>query len=203
MNILRPTVEAAYWLVLTVWTGAIVTAGVAASFAFTILPDVAMTLPDYPAATNPGQLAAGLLMERVFWFVDVVQFGSAAALLILLVIQLIAFRRPGRGLSNVVRTLAILVAVASLGWRASTIAPGMNAELRAYWNAAQSVETAAEARAHQAAFDVDHPKAARWFNITFASLLLAIVASAVHTVPLVPRPRATDALEPPALATRR
>ena len=69
------------------------------------------------------------------------------------------------------RAFCVVVAAALLAARLVFIAPSMNHDLRAYWNAAANGETEAAER-HRAAFDARHPTAARLFNTTLVLLLV-------------------------------
>jgi hypothetical protein len=191
-----------YWLALTVWVAVIVAAGVAATATFTTLPDpdLGLTLQrftDFDPAQH-GRIAAGMVMEPVFTFVDLVQVAAALFVVVMLVLQLALFKVPLWSLSNMLRVACIAVAIALFAWRAFTMTPQMNADLRAYWRAAEAgqVETAMQ---HREAFDARHGAASATFRWSLVTLVLAVGASAVSLGPR-PQPVQSSKLERPKLA---
>lgn len=167
-----------YWLALTLWVSVLVAAGTAAATTFTVLPPTELVIPrfhDYPGEEH-GRIAAGMVMEPIFTFVDIVQFATAALVLIAVALQWLVFKHGRRSLLNVLRVGAIIVAAGLLAYRAAAVTPDMNRDLRAYWDAAEAgdVETA---EAHRASFDADHQGASNLFSATLALLIVGVLAS--------------------------
>jgi hypothetical protein len=174
----RTITHMAYWLGLTLWIGAIMTAGIAAIGVFGTFRSLPVTLPDYAVydATAHGRLAAGLAMERVFWMVDLVQFAAAPLVLIAMIVRG-AFGHMTRSWPTWTAATCVVLACATLLWHMLIAAPPMNRELRAYWAAAKAGESDA-ARAHQQAFEADHVLAERLMQARLLVLLTALVAAA-------------------------
>ncbi len=194
-----------YWLALTIWVSVLVAAAIAAATTFTVLPNLGLTLDAFSAlpAADHGRIAAGKVMEPIFTLVDVVQAGAAAVVLLTVVVQWLAFRCSLRRFANVVRVAAITIAAGLFAWRAATLSPAMNRELRGYWSAAEAGEVA-QAAGHRAAFDGMHPRASDLFSATLGLLVIAVVASpSALAVPPVKRVHPPGpVLETPALSRR-
>lgn len=170
-----------YWISLTTWVSVIVAAGVAATATFTTLPDpdLGLRLDRFAAfdQAQHGRIAAGMVMEPVFTFVDLVQIAAALGVVVMLLIQFILFRVSPRSLANIVRILCIALAIGLFTWRAFTLTPNMNSNLRAYWRAAEAGEMDT-AMQHRAAFDAQHGKASATFRWSLVALIVAVGASA-------------------------
>ena len=192
-----------YWLALVAWIGGLIAAAVAAPSVFGALGDLPVTIESFEAYPHleHGRLAAGMVMERVFWIVDLIQFVAAPVVAATLVVQLVAAGARFRAPSNLVRTICIVGAAVLLAYRAAALAPTLNRELRAYWQAAEAgrVEVA---RAHRDRFNEDHPTASAIFTISLVLLFVVAGASAVAGSP-GPAPPAAPTLEPPELLRRR
>ncbi len=191
-----------YWLALMCWVGVLIAAGVAATATFTTLPDpeLGVTLERFAAfdSTEHGRIAAGLVMEPVFTFVDLLQIVAAFFVLITLVVQLLMLQGSWRWFSNLIRMLCIAVAVGLFAWRTFTITPEMNSNLRAYWNAAEAGQIEI-AENYRSAFDAQHGTASALFRGTLFALVIAVGASAVTLGPRVQREDHSK-LERPKLA---
>lgn len=192
-----------YWLALVAWIGGLIAAAVAAPSVFGALGDLPVTIESFEAYPHleHGRLAAGMVMERVFWIVDLIQFVAAPVVVATLVVQLVAAGARFRAPSNLVRTICIVGAALLLAYRAAALAPTMNRELRAYWQAAEAgrVEVA---RAHRDRFNEDHPTARTILGASLVLLLVAVGASAAATGPGT-APRVASGVEPPELLRRR
>jgi hypothetical protein len=190
-----------YWVALAIWLAVLVAAGVAATSTFTTLPDPALGLTLEPFANydhaEHGRIAAGKVMEPIFTFVDLMQVVTGAIVVLMLVLQLTLFKVPMRIFSNLLRMACIAAAIGLVAWRAFTLTPEMNSDLRQYWTAAEAGHVE-QAKQHRAAFDANHGKASAMFRWTFLAVLVAIGASAAT---LGPRPEpAGSPLERPKLA---
>lgn len=181
-----------FWIALAVWLSALIAPGVAAMSAFTTLPDPELGLSlekfaDFePGAAAHGRIAAGHVLEPIFTFSDLVQLMAGALALIALLIQLILLRGRWTALSHLLRLGCVVLAVGLFAYRATMMTPGMNRDLRAYWDAAAAgeIETAQK---HRAAFDRIHQRAETMYSITLVLILIAIGASAVALSPSASR----------------
>lgn len=177
-----------YWLSLTLWISAIIAGAIAAVSVFGKLPEMSIRLDDFAAyqpSDDPhaqGRIAAGMVMERLFWIVDMIQFVAAPLLAVTLVMQLIAGRGAAKTPANLIRTMCVVIAIGTFAWQSALLTPEMNRELRAYWAAAKAGQLEAAQR-HKAAFDADHPRATLLYDIRLLTLLAALVASAAMTAP--------------------
>ena len=172
----RATVDAGYWLGLAIWTGALMTAAMAASSAFAILPELPLSLDGYAVVEpeEPGRIAAGKLMEQIFFLVDVIQ---AAAIVLVLTMGALQMRRPDRARpANLVRIAVVVIGVGLYAYRAGVLMPALNHELRAYWAAAAQGDVA-RAQEHRERFATDHPTATRLFGGTLLAVIAAIAVS--------------------------
>lgn len=191
MRSMAPFCHAIYWLALTIWVGVLISAGVAATSTFTVLPDPELGVHlekfsqfEAPHGTH-GRIAAGHVMEPIFTFVDLAQVVASAVVLVTVLMQLTIFRQHARrsaALWNIARVLCIGGALTLFTYRVLAVSPDMNRDLRAYWSAAQAgdVETADR---HYAAFTANHPRASRLLNSTLLLLLASVAASAVALGP--------------------
>jgi len=191
-------VNIVYWLALILWIGALVSAGVAAMNVFGTLDGMPLRLEQYatyPAGAHP-RLAAGHIMEGVFFLVDVLQFIAIPLALLSLIAQFMLFHVPIRRISNIVRAAGIVIAAGLFACHATLVAPKMNGELRAFWAAAEAGQID-EATAHRDAFNAYHPTANAILRLNLLVLLLAAAASAAAFTPTTDR---TDSsLQPPRL----
>ncbi|MDY7109734.1 MAG: hypothetical protein SYC29_13950 [Planctomycetota bacterium] len=191
-------VNALYWLALIVWSAALISAGVAAMNVFGTLDAMPLELQRYaayPVDEHP-RLAAGHIMEGVFFLVDVLQFIAAPITVLALIAQFVFFRVPFRRLSNILRAAALVIAAGLFAYHATMVAPEMNRELRLFWSAAEAgrIEEAAE---HRRAFNACHPTADAILRL---NLLLLLIAAGASAVALTPAPDRRDSfLEPPRL----
>jgi hypothetical protein len=196
------TINAIYWLALTIWVGVLIAAGTAAVSAFTVLPDpdLGVHLERFDAFDHAqhGRIAAGHVMEPIFTFVDLVQVVAAVIVAATLMLQLTLFRMSVRRPAHFIRALCIGIAAGMLLGRAVLWTPQMNADLRAYWQAAE-IGDADAAALHYEAFSVQHRGASRMLNGSLFVLLIAVMASAAAMTPTAQR---KIALETPRLLRR-
>jgi hypothetical protein len=172
-------VEVAFWIGLILWVSAVVTAGVSAAMAFPTMHEYHVEVPRFAAfpASEHWSIAAGLLMERMFFVTDIAQL--LAGVLVLLGLGA-GYALGGRLLkrpAEVLRTACVLGVIAVVAYRALALAPEMNRTLHQYWDAAQagSTEVALERRE---AFQSMHPTASRLYGVSLVLLLGAAVTTA-------------------------
>lgn len=205
----RGMCETLHLLALGLWLGALVMTGATAAIIFPTMRTLDPSLPGFPGAPDDQwMLAAGTVMQRVFFVCDAVQLGAAvvaAATLILLVSFFgLTLRRP----SAVVRTALLLGVLTALAYYLVSLSPQMTHNLREYWDAAKAGDTA-KAATFKAAFDADHPRASALLGANTFGVLVAFIAAAwcAATPDGVGasgtgggvRPRRPSELEPPAL----
>jgi hypothetical protein len=204
MAALGRVVNMAYWLGLIVWIAAIITVAIAAMNTFATLPDADLgvrleSFAAYPAEHH-GRLAAGMVMERNFFAADVMQMVAIPVVVIALLAQVaflgMSLRRP----ANLIRCICLLGAAGVFAFYAFTMAPRMNGELRAYWDAARAGDMA-QAESHRDAFDADHPRAELVLKI---NLILAVIGAGASTAAFTGARggRAQTELEEPMLSRR-
>lgn len=166
----------ASWAGLGLWFAAITSAGIAASSVFPNLEQLTPSLPGW--AANPDRhhrYAAGVVMEQVFFVVDLMQVVAILLVAGALIAQ--AWADPGRRRSAAFRTRAglIVVAIAAFTYHATVLAPRMNRALRGQWQAAKAGD-AAEADRLAAVFEPDHRTA---FSLQRTIFVLVIGAAAL------------------------
>ena len=120
--------NAVYWVSLAVWLAALVAAGVAAANVFGTLGETPLRLEQYAAypAQEHARLAAGLIMESVFFTVDLIQFVAIPLTVLMLVAQLSVFGMPLKSVANLGRALCIVIAAGMFVFHATAVAPKMN-----------------------------------------------------------------------------
>ncbi len=178
----------AYWMALTMWVSALSAAAIAAGNVFGTMPRLGVTLERYKAVPpdEHWRLAAGKIMEGVFFTVDLFQFVAAPLTLVTLLLQLTLFRMPARTPSNWIRTACLVLAMLLFGYHVTAIGPRMNRELHEYWRSAEAGDLLA-AESHRAAFNADHPIAMRLLQANLILVMIGIGASAVALGPVRPR----------------
>lgn len=159
-----------------VWLGALVMTAVTAAVAFPTMKSLAPALPQFKV--DPGQhgiIAAGHVMQRVFLACDLVQF-ICGLLCFVGIGGLLATTQAMREsrIAMLLRTISTAAALMLLSYHLLMLAPRMNENLRAYWDAALTGELAA-ADQFKTAFDGDHPTASRVLGATGFSVLLALL----------------------------
>ena len=191
-----------YWLGLILWVASLMTAGISAMNTFGTLPDLGVTLEsyaDYPVAEH-GRLAAGIVMERNFFVVDVIQMLVVPLVIVTLLVQLFGFGMRLRKPANLIRTFCLLLAASLFAFYVFSLAPRMNRELRSYWSQAEAGEIQ-QAKIHRANFDQDHPRAELILTINLFLLIVGAGASAAAFAETANPPKTTppEYLEPPEL----
>ena len=190
-------VNAVYWLAMLIWISTLISAAIAAMNVFPALRALPLELPqyaDYPSA-ELWRIAAGRIMDGVFFIIDLLQFIAIPLVVLTLVAQLAIFRLPLKRPANLIRTACIAAASLIFAYHATMLAPIMNRELRAYWAAAEAGQVE-QAEAHRAAFNADHPRADAILRINLILLVIATISSAAAFT-LLP---GSNRLEAPQLA---
>ncbi|MHC4079846.1 MAG: hypothetical protein ACYS15_00625 [Planctomycetota bacterium] len=179
----------AYWLSLAVWLAALMAAGLSAVHTFGKLPATPLVLEPFAAypVEEHGTIAAGLVMADVFVTVDFIQFVAIPLALLMCALQLTFFRLPAGRPSNVVRLACLVLAAGLFAWYAVAVAPPLNGNLRAYWDAARAgdLETAA---LHRDLVGAYHSTARLILQLNLTLVVGAVAASAVALAPSPSRP---------------
>jgi hypothetical protein len=154
------------------------------------LPGTPLVLEPFAAypVEEHGTIAAGLVMADIFVTVDFIQFMAVPLAVIMLALQLTVFRLPAGRPSNVVRVGCLVLAAGLFCWYAMAVAPPLNGNLRAYWDAARvgDLETAA---LHRDLVGAYHSTARLVLQLNLALVLGAVTASAIALGPGPSRPR--------------
>jgi len=191
--------EVAFWIGIVLWISALVTAGVSAAMAFPTMHEFEVVVPKFAAydESQHWSIAAGLLMERIFWVTDLAQMFAA----LLVIIGLGAgYGTSGRRFKQpleMMRTVCVLAAVALLAYRVLILAPSMNGSLQRYWHAAEHGNTELAVR-HRTDFQALHPIASRVYGVMLVLLLGAVATTAwTPAAPAHPhRPTPGEPVEP-------
>lgn len=191
---MRPTATILL-LALVVWVAAIAAAGAAAMGAFGSLPRLGVSVSGTEAffsgdTAEMGRYAAGRMLAPVFMLSDWLQIG-ASSLCVACTVRLARLHgMPGAAWARRALVACVAIAACLMACRAWT-APGMNADLLAYWQAVEAGDRDAAAAA-RASFDAAHRTADTLFRVTFFVVLGAI---AVLPTALLPThsPRSSDA----------
>ncbi len=165
--------EALHATTLGLWGGTLLASGITAAIIFPTLRDANVHLPafaHYDDAHWP--IAAGQVMNRVFHLVDGLGIGALTIALLTLVLSMAKRTTRHIGASTAVRTIALGMLLVVTVYAIVFLRPAMQAELHAYWSAAQASDSAT-ATTHRIAFDELHPTAT--FTMT-AQLILIIIA---------------------------
>lgn len=210
MTHLLRIVNILFWLGLIIWIGVIMSAGIAAMNTFPTLQNMEITLHEYDSfrperndnISVHGRLAAGIVLEGIFFLINMVQFAVVPLVLITLGVQNTLMPGGWKRWSNFIRTGAIGIAALLFAWHAFIQFPRMNEELHAYWTNAKAgfVE---RAQTHQRAFEQDHPVAENILQINLWLLVIAAGASAVAFTPTIEKKKPASGLESPALLKTR
>lgn len=191
---MRPTATVLL-LALVAWVAAIAAAGTAAMGAFASLPRLGISVSGTEAffsgdTAEMGRYAAGRMLAPVFMLGDWVQIG-ASSLCVACTVRL-ARLHGMLGAAWARRALVACVAVAAslMAYRAWT-APGMSADLLAYWQAVEAGDRDA-ATAARSSFDAVHRTADALLRVSFFVVLGAITVLPAAIVPAHP-PHSTDA----------
>jgi hypothetical protein len=172
------------WLALVAWIGALVAAAVSAMNVFGTMPDLAIQSTQFAALPTDDQAraTAGVVMAEVFATVDAIQYVAAPVAVLALLAQFALFGQCIRRPANLVRVITTVTAAVALGYYAVALAPGLNADLHAFWAAAEigDLDTAGVARER---FNVMHHTAERVLKMNLVLLLAAVVASAIAFTP--------------------
>ena len=194
---MRPTATLLL-LALVAWVAALASAGAAAMGAFATLPKIGISVAGTEAffagdTAEMGRHAAGRMLAPVFLLSDWVQIG-ASSLSVACTVRL-ARLRGMRGAPWARRILVACVGAAAclMAWRAWT-APGMNADLLAWWQAIADGDRAG-ADAARTSFDAARRIADTLHRITLGAVLLG---TAAFPAALIPPAFMPPAFMPPA-----
>lgn len=202
MQSLHKLCNMVYWLALALWLGALMSAGIAAGSTFSVLTKMDISIaryaefvPDEADIPNAhSNLAAGHVLEPVFWITNAVQFVAIPLVILALAAQLLFFKQHKNKFSNFIRTACIIISAGLFAYHAFAVSQPMNQDLRAYWQAAEEGDIQA-ASDHREGLLSRHGTAK---NILSATLLLVVIVTAASAVTMTPL---TLKQSPPILQT--
>jgi len=179
-----------YLLALALWLGALMSAGIAAGSTFSVLTKMDISIarytkfvPDEADVPNAHEnLAAGHVLEPVFWITNAVQLIAIPLVLLTLAAQLFVFNQHKSKFSNFIRTFCIIISAGIFAYHAFALTPPMNRDLRAYWQAAEAGDILA-AKTHREGLLSRHGTAT---NILFSTLMLVLIATAASAAAMTP-----------------
>lgn len=153
-----------YALALGLWFGGILFTGAFAAIIFPTLRDLGVELTRFGSfdAAEHWKIAAGSVMERAFFMLDLIQVTCVLTLGLLFCVQVWLLGHRLRAKANLLRGLLLAALLVTTGYHVLVLAPRMNANLRQFWTLAESAtvdEAGNDARFYQSAFDADHPRA--------------------------------------------
>jgi hypothetical protein len=195
---IRPLLDALFVLGLALWIAAIVSAAVSAMNVFPGLDPMPITHADYAAwpLAEHGRLAASLVMERVFFTVDLLQFMAIPLVVVTGIARLALSPELRRRRRAWMAAVAIFLATAGFAAYAASIAPPMNRALRQFWTEAAAGNLDA-AREHRERFDEGHRIADPLLRLNLVLLLIGLGLTAATPTPArPPRARQLDSLLP-------
>ncbi len=163
----RAVLETVHLTALGVWVGALGMTAAVAAIIFPAMRDLDPVVERFAAyPQDHWVIAAGWVMARVFFALDVAQLGCAALAVVTIFGLFIMKKTPTRW--RRLRMVLVIGTVGSVLWYVLMVAQPMNADLASFWREAQAGNVA-EADAYRAAFDARHPVASRFMGITGAA----------------------------------
>ncbi|MEM7229524.1 MAG: hypothetical protein AAF432_12005 [Planctomycetota bacterium] len=176
MSVLRTV----HGLALAAWLSLLVSAGIGASFVFGTLTPMPLHAERFDAAetSEHGRLVAGVIMDRVFRFVDIGQGIAAGIVLITFIMLFAAGALRLRRWSGRIHCGAVCLATMLFALQLP-MANAMRGELQMYWSAVEAGE-AAEAENIQTGFNTKHNVADAVLRINLL-LLITATGALIHT----------------------
>ena len=176
----RAVLEMVHLTALGVWVGALGMTAATAAMIFPAMRDLDPAIDRFSAyPQDHWVIAAGWVMARVFFALDVAQLGCAALASVTIFGLFIMKKTPTRW--RRVRMVLVIATVGSVLWYVLMIAQPMNADLASFWHEAQAGNVA-EADAYRAAFDARHPAASRAMGITGVLALVTVVVGCLSAM---------------------
>ncbi|MCA9295978.1 MAG: hypothetical protein KC983_05660 [Phycisphaerales bacterium] len=178
--------SAIHALALTIWSATLISAAIAAMNVFPTMKVMAIDAERFDALPRDehGLIVAGVVMERIFATIDIVQMAIAPIAVLTGIIVFYRSRACPRPWSARLHVVAIVLAGVLLAGHLTMLAPTMNRELHAFWSSAEAGDVE-DAREHRAAFDELHPFAdtllrANLFILLAAGGCFAFAAAGPH-----------------------
>lgn len=176
---MRPFVrfsETVHVVALALWLAALVTGALVAGIIFTTMRELNPTFGFFHAyAGSQADLGAGFIQARVFAAADMIQF-AACSLAILALISSVVLGRSAVRASTLVRGTLLACAMTMFSYHYFVLAPRMDSNARAYWQAARAGNSA-QAETLHAEFMTDHPASTRTHGFISLFVLATLVAS--------------------------
>lgn len=169
--------ETLHLLVVGLWLGSLLMGAVVAAVIFPTMRELDPSFSIFSAFTgNHADLGAGFIQARVFYAVDLVQFVGAFVGGITLALS-IALRRVWSRPTSLVRSVVFVCAVLMFSYQFFVLAPRMDENAKAYWQAAEAGDTEAAIKARDV-FSADHPVATQTFGFigffVFGSFIVGV-----------------------------
>jgi len=186
-----PVLRTIHIAALGIGLGTLVMTGIAAAITFPTMKRLEPVLPDFAAYRGEHhRIAAGQIMDRIFHAADMLQIACIALGALTLALGVALAPRDTRSSWSrwlgLARALLMVAIVGLLAFKQFTLDARMDRELRAFWSAAAAGQQA-EADAHRAMFDRDHPIASGLLSAMAVLLFLSLAASTLDA--LAPRLR--------------
>lgn len=201
----RKIAECIHLVALGLWLGSLVMTALVAARVFPTMSELGPVLPGY--GTDPAdhwRIVAGHVGAFTFFSNDVIQFLCVLLAVVSLVASVWLYGLSLRRISTAIRSMLLGAAGMLVAYQLLLLAPEMNAELKAYWRAAEAGDASA-ADLHRDAFAALHPRATTALSTTMLAVLGCLVAgvwSITSDPALTASARPGEAkLEPPALGT--
>ncbi len=190
--------QAAYWLSIGVWLGALIMMAVAAGITFVTVKQYQPTLGAAPydqlTDVEPYRILAGGIVGNILHGLAVVQVACALVILVCVSLQVSVYghqlRRHGRHWANFLRLLLLVFPLIAVTADQTVVTPNI-------WQARQTMydpaQPPAEREAARAMFDRLHPLSERMVGVSALALAAAAMISAfafrIGDEPLVVDPR--------------
>jgi len=177
MTLGRKLCEGAHAVTLAVWLGALVMAAIVVAGVFPMMRELAPTVGTYAAYPSEHHpvIVAGHVGEYVFTALAAVQFTGVLISALTLIAAGWTLGMPVRRVSTMLRACGIGLAAMCVSAQLFWLDPRMNAELRAFWSAAEQGQVD-QAERHRAAFQRMHPLASNLLAGSAIGVVLAIGA---------------------------
>ncbi len=200
---LRPLLESVHIFTLAIWGGSLAFTAVTAAVAFPTMRKLDPRLPEFAAYEGEHwRIAAGHIANRLFLINDMVQLAGVLVTLLTFGLLLLTTKRAAAGVLWPYVLRAVLLSAASIlvAYQLFILAPRMQTNLQAFWDAARAGD-AARAEALRSAFEVDHPTASNVLVATGVCVLLSLLTAAWSAAASPTTP--AGELESPALLRKR
>lgn len=176
---MRPLVrlaETVHVVALALWLAALVTGALVAGIIFTTMRELNPTFGFFDAyAGAHADLGAGFIQARVFAAADIIQFAACSLSILSLIIAVVLGQAVARA-STLVRATLLACAMTLFSYHYFILAPRMDSNARAYWQAARAGDSA-QADSLHTEFMTDHPASTRTHGFISLFVFATLAAS--------------------------